>query len=317
MSIYAMERVWRRYPVGGGEMLLALALADIAHDDGRLMVERSVTALATKTRQNERSVRRQLARMVETGWLEQVKAGGTARGQIAVYRISKAWLDGAELKPAAAQEAPHVEPSESAREGVEEPSGVISLPGQNVHLTECVSRTKCPPKEDRREGVKVDIRPGSYITRINTYPPAPQGGHSPSLTQQGAPIPPNRGTKVAFAEFVALAAEKGEKPIPEDDPVFAYCDTVGITQELLGLHWWEFKRQRAESTKRESGIDGWRAAFRKSVRACWYHLWVLRPGQAAELTTRGVQAQRERAAEQAAAEQAGLQFEAGAEVEHA
>ena len=34
MSVKVMTAVFERYPVGGGEMLLALALADHASDDG-------------------------------------------------------------------------------------------------------------------------------------------------------------------------------------------------------------------------------------------------------------------------------------------
>ena len=34
MSIGIMDKVFQRYPNGGGEMLLALALADHADDDG-------------------------------------------------------------------------------------------------------------------------------------------------------------------------------------------------------------------------------------------------------------------------------------------
>ena len=33
MSVRIMSKVWELYPNGGGEMLLALALADHAHDD--------------------------------------------------------------------------------------------------------------------------------------------------------------------------------------------------------------------------------------------------------------------------------------------
>ena len=50
MSVKVMTAVFERYPVGGGEMLLALALADHASDDGT-RVYPSVKALAEKTRQ--------------------------------------------------------------------------------------------------------------------------------------------------------------------------------------------------------------------------------------------------------------------------
>ena len=55
-------------------MLLALALADHASDDGT-RVYPSIKALAEKTRRSERSVQYQLRRMQEAGWLILVNAG--------------------------------------------------------------------------------------------------------------------------------------------------------------------------------------------------------------------------------------------------
>ncbi|MFC9424013.1 helix-turn-helix domain-containing protein, partial [Bacillus velezensis] len=63
--------VFERYPGGGGELLLALALADNAHDDGTRIFP-SVGTLAVKSRQSERSVQYQLRKMERIGWLEVV-----------------------------------------------------------------------------------------------------------------------------------------------------------------------------------------------------------------------------------------------------
>ena len=64
MSIKLMSQIFDRYPNGGGEMLLALAIADHAHDDGTHIYP-SVSALAKKTRQSERTVQYQLRKMQE------------------------------------------------------------------------------------------------------------------------------------------------------------------------------------------------------------------------------------------------------------
>ena len=55
MSIKIMSMIFDRYTNGGGEMLLALAIADHAHDDGTNIFP-SVKSLANKTRQSERTV---------------------------------------------------------------------------------------------------------------------------------------------------------------------------------------------------------------------------------------------------------------------
>lgn len=100
MSVDVMSAVFKRYPVGGGEMLLALALADHADDDGTHIFP-SVATMAKKTRQSERAVQYQLGKMLESGWLILVRAarGGRKGGYPAEYRISSEWLMGAEIAP--------------------------------------------------------------------------------------------------------------------------------------------------------------------------------------------------------------------------
>lgn len=97
--------VFDRYPSGGGEMLLALALADHAHDDGTHIFP-SIARLAEKTRQSERSVQYQLRRMEQSGWLVLVNAGIGGRrsgfgegGRTRQYRINPEWMKGADIAP--------------------------------------------------------------------------------------------------------------------------------------------------------------------------------------------------------------------------
>ncbi|GHH52448.1 helix-turn-helix domain-containing protein [[Pseudomonas] boreopolis] len=105
MSAKVTGMVFERYPVGGGEMLLALALADHAHDDGTHIFP-SIASLAVKTRQSERAVQYQLRRMEASGWLLLVndgkggrRRGSSERGLTREYRINPAWMKGADLAP--------------------------------------------------------------------------------------------------------------------------------------------------------------------------------------------------------------------------
>lgn len=105
MSAKVTGMVFERYPQGGGEMLLALALADHAHDDGTSIFP-SVARLAAKTRQSPRAVQYQLRSMEKSGWLILVsgakggrKPGSDSRGRTREYRIDPAWLNGAEIAP--------------------------------------------------------------------------------------------------------------------------------------------------------------------------------------------------------------------------
>ncbi|AIP65555.1 helix-turn-helix domain-containing protein [Burkholderia thailandensis] len=98
MSVKVMNAVFERYPEGGGEMILALALADHSHDDGTHIYP-SVDKLAAKTRQSPRAVQYQLRRMQQSGWLILVSESKGGRGNTREYRINPDWINGAELAP--------------------------------------------------------------------------------------------------------------------------------------------------------------------------------------------------------------------------
>ncbi|PPT26858.1 helix-turn-helix domain-containing protein [Xanthomonas arboricola] len=105
MSAKVTGMVFERYATGGGEMLLALALADHAHDDGTNIYP-SIALLAAKTRQSERSVQYQLRRMEASGWLILINDGLGGRsngfkegGKTRQYRINPEWMKGADIAP--------------------------------------------------------------------------------------------------------------------------------------------------------------------------------------------------------------------------
>lgn len=104
MSVKVMGMVFDSYPAGGGEMLLALSLADFADDEGGRVFP-SVPTLARKTRQSERSVQYQLRKMEQAGFISIVERsrGGLVRGKkykSNEYRINIEFLiNGAKTAP--------------------------------------------------------------------------------------------------------------------------------------------------------------------------------------------------------------------------
>lgn len=100
-----MSMVFEHYPEGGGEMLLALALADFSDDEGGKVFP-SILALAKKTRQSERSVQYQLRRMEQIGFISvaEVSAGGRIRGKkykSTEYKIHLEFFTSSTKKPPA------------------------------------------------------------------------------------------------------------------------------------------------------------------------------------------------------------------------
>lgn len=96
MSVKVMTAVFDRFPEGGGLMVLALKLADHAHEDGSHIFP-SVEALAQKTRQSGRTVQRQIEKMVKAGWLVLVSDNKGGRGLTNEYCISPEWLAGNDI----------------------------------------------------------------------------------------------------------------------------------------------------------------------------------------------------------------------------
>lgn len=94
-----MSKIWDRLNVSGGELLLALALADHGNDQGE-SIWPGVETLMSMTRQSRSTVQRQLAHLREIGWLEVVSEGGLAggRGRSTVYRINADWIKGLNLR---------------------------------------------------------------------------------------------------------------------------------------------------------------------------------------------------------------------------
>lgn len=94
---------------------------------------------------------------------------------------------------------------------------------------------------------------------------------------------------LTFKAWTKSLKAKSEKAIPADDPVFRYCDEVGIPHEFLAYHWHEFKARYLQVAKRQRD---WRAQFRNSVRGNWMHVWTMPNGSEIRLTTVGEQARR-------------------------
>lgn len=113
MSAKMTGMVFDRYPAGGNEFALALALADHAHDDGTHIFP-YVETLAKKARQSVRSVQNHLASMKEAGWLITVNAGNGGRSRATEYRISPAWIKGADFASLKSDAKPQEKGADSA-----------------------------------------------------------------------------------------------------------------------------------------------------------------------------------------------------------
>jgi hypothetical protein len=177
MSARCTSAVFERYPVGGGEFTLAIALADNAHDDGTHIYP-YVETMARKSRQDVRTVQRHLKRMLESGWLILVRPAG-GRGRPAEYRISPRWLKGDSLSP--------ISDAAQAPECTEK--------GDNVSPIQ-------PEKRVTSEAQKGDIQNTPYKNQKNLYTPLPPKGGGAADESRGEEAEPD-GFKALVAAYPA------------------------------------------------------------------------------------------------------------------
>ena len=89
MSIKWINYVWEESPYDGRRLLLHLALADFANDEGTCFP--SLKTLARKARCSDTWVSLSIKKMVGEGWLQIIDAGG-GRGRASTYLLIKKGL---------------------------------------------------------------------------------------------------------------------------------------------------------------------------------------------------------------------------------
>ncbi|WKB52297.1 helix-turn-helix domain-containing protein [Eleftheria terrae] len=268
-----------------------MSLADFADDRGRCWP--AVDTLALRTCLHPRTVQRSLR------WLEKV---GLLRVEKNAMRANLYTLcpDAYEAAPEQQMQPPEVlpaaadcHPKKAAQRHPKAETQRHPTPGTQSHLPRhSATQTVIEPSEEE----------------ITPLPPS-QGepGVSESLPDaaHAAARPVKRDSArgpIALQTWLAECTAQGVQPIPPGDPVFRYCETVGIDRETLALHWFEFKRRRSDAGKRQRD---WRRTFRNSVEGNWYRLWVLQGNGTCKLTTQGLQAQANRRALEDQADQEG------------
>lgn len=159
-----MAMVWQRLDCTGGELILALALADIAGDDGERIYP-SLAYLCSKTRQSENTVRRQLKKFRKAHWLQMKKPATGGRSLTNRYRINPEWVKGANLAG-----FPDIKPYQMTTKRVpnDDVKGAIAMaPDPLVSIKDPKRRARAIPKGSHPPEPKPEIKPrppGNPIT---------------------------------------------------------------------------------------------------------------------------------------------------------
>ncbi len=143
MSIRVMAQIWDFGPEDRSELLVLLALADFANDEGECWP--SMVGVAQKSRMTERGAQKIVRRLEEDGWL-QIDTGG-GRGGKNRYRIlaqnpeleTPNSKQGIADKPRTAEHKPRTGVQETPNGGSPEPSGTIKEPSVKGRVREILA----------------------------------------------------------------------------------------------------------------------------------------------------------------------------------
>lgn len=146
------------------------------------------------------------------------------------------------------------------------------------------SQTQCEPDANAMRTHSEGNANQEPITNNQLIPPIPPSGAEDQILEKQKP------KAIALPTWLEKLKTSGEKPIPEDDPVFSYAEKAGLPDEHLRLCWREFRTRYSQPDAKR--YRDWRAVFRKAVRGNWFKLWWLDADGNYALTTCGKQAER-------------------------
>lgn len=254
MSVKVMGLIWDHFPLGGGERLTALCLADHAGHEGENIFP-AVATVARKTMQSERTVQRHIAQMKASGWLVEVERATGVPGMATRYRIpieaiprdAKGGVtklhpsDGCQI--AQGRVTPEVKRGDTAMAhelgvNVIRTSSAIALPDwvpKDAWAAWLEVRSKCKPAAPNT--------PRALTLALKSLMDLRAGGHNPRAILETATV---RGWKGLFAP--KEAAGQGKHPMAtfnSDEAIERRAKELGIP--TIGLTWPELRRRVREA----------------------------------------------------------------------
>lgn len=234
MSVRTMARVWDASKHSGTELLMLLAIADFADDDGNAYP--AVPTLAAKCRMSSRNANFILSALRESGELE-VRQNEGPRGTNRYCVVTG-------LKAAS---PPPLKPT--------------SPQGPEASFTPEELFTLKPTSATPEAGFPKPLKPTSDEPSLNHQEP-PVGA--------SAKKPVRQKDRKTFRAWYEVTKVGGGKIVPDDDPIRGYTEKVGLDANFLGLHWEWFKAKQLESSKTQAD---WLQTFRNSVKGNYGRLW--------------------------------------------
>ncbi len=102
-----------------------------------------------------------------------------------------------------------------------------------------------------------------------------------------ASLKPKREDKT-LKTYLDDCRQAGQKPVPADHAIRAYCRDAGISDEMLQVAWCVFRDEYTAGTNKAKRYKDWPGHFANAVKGCWAKLWWT-DGTTVAWTSRGQQ----------------------------
>lgn len=130
------------------------------------------------------------------------------------------------------------------------------------------------------------VPPNRNRTVIEPIPPLPpKGAVGPAAVVQTSKR--KRTVVETIEQWLERCKAAGQRPIPEGHAALVYAETIGMPDDIVKLHWSEFKRRHRRNGRRQAD---WGLKFLNSIEGNWYGLWYIGDAGRCLLTTKGKQA---------------------------
>lgn len=271
MSVRTMARVWDQSGHAGTELLMLLAIADFADDEGNAYP--AVQTLAAKCRMSSRNANFILSALRQTGELE-VRANEGPKGTNR-YKVVTGLKPTSPLKPASPLKPTSSTPEAGFLKPLKPTSDEPSLNHQEppIGRVRTPNSSACPPPPVEELILE-----------------QPKSKRQPTNEDTPAPAKAKRARKVSdaktFSEWYAERKATGGKILEPDDPSRAYVKTLGLNGDFLEVAWSIFRDDHLISEKKQKS---WPQTFLVYLRKGYLRPWFHKDG-VWRLTTAGKQA---------------------------
>lgn len=221
MSVRMSSLVWDYFPAERrSEMLLALKLADNADDRG-CNIFPSVGELAAKTRQNERTVQRQMKTLRDYGWLICIQMSNGGRNRSSRYMINPSWI----ADPAGWTWTLAASGAQCPDKAVHDQPDDADIPRQIAGVSGELDPPETPALTTQNPG----ILPGAYNRQEPSIPPYVEDSETTTARGQ-SPDDPEAAEDRRLAEWM-LAKVRALNPKHRPPPWRRWCRDLRLMRE--------------------------------------------------------------------------------------